>query len=1122
MEPGTIVLKENEHETTPPALQTTSLEVSPDGSIWFALADQYLARLYPEGETTPAYCKTFFRKDYPYVHRYRGYPRLKVLPNGDLWAIGEGASLRVVNGEFLKLEPDGHRGAYTPVPGQVWVDGNTEPALYSTNPHTQQALPPGAELMKGFLHETPGALWSLKNSVRRFDVSGRVRRFARDLRYCGTDRHQSEWYQTPDGRIVEMQDRGRTVVDHGHPVLGQTAGLVVLGNGVALTASYHDGVVVLAAYAKGQWLQESAPETFELIRPELMLTVHEKGNAVISVLNVFNNDIHPWRAAAVTFSAETGKFSWDKYVGDESFRGMIAGVHQRGDDLWFYGGYINERSQNRLVARQWRRDSVSLNARSMCEYRGETWIAANGRLGTYDENGLQNRSVGRFPQLKKTQHLFADGDFLFAVTPTMIYVFDGAGWTPLDLVKLDGKLAAARFEAIDITPSGEWRINTTQGCILIQPPVKTINVALTDPSTRFSDAVGVSFRWNAQQSTSLKDGTTLQYSWQIDDQPWTAYSGENNAWLPRLTAGKHTFRLRIRDSWFNLSPDLQHEFIVLPPVWQRPWFVVMTSGGTLLILLLSFRLGTERTKRLLVQERMEAEKQHALDQYKLKVFTNVSHEFRTPLTMILSPVEKLLAVAGKVKPDELVRDLNFVQRNGKRLMELVNQLMTFRKLDAQRLSLELTRADLIAFLRDLTSSFTPGAEDRNVKLEFSASVPVLQAWFDPDKLEKMLGNLIGNALKFTPEGGCIRVGMAVNENRLQLTVEDNGPGIPEADRERIFDRFFQCENQAPGGTGVGLALVKELSVLCGGDVHVENADPGCRFVIDIPLLEEAPDDAMPSVEPQIEPVSPDVSDDESEPLDIGEGALVLVAEDTEDIREFLAGELGGDYRVLSYADGVSALEAAQEFQPDLVLADVMMPKMDGVELCHTLKETPSTSHIPVILLTALGAEEHQIRGLAAGADDYVPKPFNLNVLKARICTQLANRRKLRAIFKNDVVVKPAAITTTSLDEQFMQQVIESVEMHIDEPDYNADVMAEELIISRSGLYGKIKAITGLSVNGFISSIRLKYASQLLLEGHLTPTMVSERVGFSGHSYFCKCFKKEFGMTPTQYVTEKSG
>ena len=476
-----------------------------------------------------------------------------------------------------------------------------------------------------------------------------------------------------------------------------------------------------------------------------------------------------------------------------------------------------------------------------------------------------------------------------------------------------------------------------------------------------------------------------------------------------------------------------------------------------------------------------------------------------------------------------------VLAQGQYLLRLVNQLLDLARIESGKMTLKARRQDLVTCLRDHVRSFAPMAERRQLTLQFHSEIPVYPLVFDRDKVEKVVGNLLSNALKFTPEGGKVRVTIERPSSEfIDVMVKDTGPGIPREALDRLFDRFERLDAPATRrqeGTGIGLALAQELVELHGGEIKVESEEGfGSTFIVRLPttlqenleggereveVLEEAGTVAIKPIE--LMPAGRDTgSAAEVAGADFHRGTILLV-EDNEEVRTFVRAQLESTFDIIEAADGEEALAQVQAHRPDLVLSDVMMPGMDGFELCRRLKSDEALHHIPVILLTARAGESDTVQGLEYGADDYVVKPFSTEELRARMDGLIRSRRELRRQFSREVVLQPSGVVVQPEDEAFLERVLEIVEVHMDDSTFGVDRLADELAISSRQLSRKLRSLTKKTPAALIWEIRLARAAQLL-EAHAgTVAEVAYSVGFKSASHFSTAFRKAYGVSPSAFA-----
>jgi signal transduction histidine kinase/ligand-binding sensor domain-containing protein/DNA-binding response OmpR family regulator len=600
-----------------------------------------------------------------------------------------------------------------------------------------------------------------------------------------------------------------------------------------------------------------------------------------------------------------------------------------------------------------------------------------------------------------------------------------------------------------------------------------------------------------------------------------------------LAPGQYVLKIRASNSdgsWSNVGVKLKIE--VLPPFWKSR-IAIVCYIALILVLLFFLRkiiISQERKtseKKLAMQE---AQRLHDMDMLKIKFFTNVSHEFRTPLTLIITPLEKILK---DLRYKELEAPLQTVYRNSRRLLNLVNQLLDFRKMEVSGLKLSPTTGDIVDFLKEMVISFTDIAEKKQISFKFRSNIKELIMQFDHDKMEKIIFNLLSNAFKYTIEKGEIVVeidyieqmkllsgdssGEKVHGNELQVKVKDSGIGIASDKLEHIFERFMQVDKTnkiVEHGTGIGLSLTREFVILHGGKIWAESEEgKGSTFTFTIPLdnvtVKSVQEDEPLAFENKIP------GDDE--PKRAQNLPVVLVVEDNEDLRFYLRDNLKQKYAILEAGDGKTGAEKAIAEIPDLIISDIMMPKMDGVELCKKLKSHTHTSHIPIILLTAKTSEDQKKTGFEVGADAYISKPFSFEILEMQVKNLIEQRKQLKSLFNKKIEVNPSDISVTSVDEKLIRKALEVVEKNISNADFSVEQLGRELGMSRVHLYKKLLSLTGKTPIEFIRVLRLKRAAQLLQKSQLRVSEIAYEVGFNNPKYFSKYFREEFNMLPSEYA-----
>ncbi|WP_308756234.1 ATP-binding protein [uncultured Bacteroides sp.] len=617
--------------------------------------------------------------------------------------------------------------------------------------------------------------------------------------------------------------------------------------------------------------------------------------------------------------------------------------------------------------------------------------------------------------------------------------------------------------------------------------------------------------------------TYFRYILEGLDKQWTetmSDNGSGSVTYNSIPPGKYVFRVQAAGNDYKWGPEAAFAITVRPPFWNTVWarlFYLLCFIGTLYgAVVYQKRRGN---RRLLQMKELEAVKQkEELNQMKFRFFTNVSHELRTPLTLIITPLEIL---RKKIADEKILHQLDIIYKNAQELYGLVNQLLDFRKVEMQMEKLHLTPSDMEEFVTSIHGLFMPFAVEKQLDFRLRVRNRHLFMYFDHDKLHKIINNLLSNAFKFTPENGTVTLDLSRIEeqgrNYVRIAVIDTGIGIPEEQRSHIFERFYQVQNWDENkiGTGIGLHLVKEYVQIHEGRIEVTgNTGEGTTFAVYLPMdlkpVEEETARVEMLAEQELEEVNGISADTDGK-------KKILIVEDNDDVRAFLKEQLEEWYSVLDAPDGEAGEQLAIEHNPNLIVSDIMMPKVDGIELCRRIKTNVQTSHIPVVLLTARTADDIKISSYEVGADSYIAKPFNFDVLLVRIRKLIEQQESRKQEFRKNIRVNPSVLTITSLDEQLIQKALEQIERNIDNPEYSVESLSRDLGMSRMNLYRKLQSVTGHTPTEFIKTIRLKRAAQLLQGSQLTMVEVADRVGFSSSSYFTKCFKEQFGVLPTQYA-----
>jgi len=610
----------------------------------------------------------------------------------------------------------------------------------------------------------------------------------------------------------------------------------------------------------------------------------------------------------------------------------------------------------------------------------------------------------------------------------------------------------------------------------------------------------------------------------FNEQWFEADNNTRKVTYTNLDPGHYIFKVKTIQG-DSVSKERILKIQIDPPFWKTPFayilYFLLIIGA--LAMARWILLERERLNFKLEQERREALQLHELDMMKIKFFTNVSHEFRTPLTLMLTPLEGLL---NNLQADLSVRNqLSMIHRNARRLLNLVTQLLDFKKLEVEETEYRPERGDIIQFIREIAHTFSDLSERKHIAFNFETGLESRYTLFDQEKLSRIMYNLLSNAFKFTPEHGRVSVKVRIisleGGEQLEVRVEDTGIGIPEEAQAKVFDRFFQHtlpNSMVNQGSGIGLSITREFVKLHDGNIAVESEEgKGSTFIMNLPMHEvPGSDNAVETIQKAYVTEEPVEAEEVKNVMNQKSKPVLLLVEDNDEFREYLREVLQKDYQIHEAHNGRIGLEITLDIIPDLIVSDVMMPEMDGMQLCSMVKTDSRISHIPLILLTARAEDEQQLQGYETGADAYVTKPFRLNILQAQIRNLIRLRERFQKQFQKHIRVEPSEIAVRSLDEQFINKAVKVVEQHIANPDFTVEELSSEMAMSRMYLYKKLLSLTGKTPVEFIRIIRMRRAASLLEKSQLTISEIAYQVGFNNPKYFAKLFKEEYKILPTEF------
>ncbi|MDA9251119.1 ATP-binding protein, partial [Flavobacteriaceae bacterium] len=796
-----------------------------------------------------------------------------------------------------------------------------------------------------------------------------------------------------------------------------------------------------------------------------------------------------------------------------------------------FGGGLNEITILKNNKYQFKRYTIKNGLPSDVVYHIEE--DSSGNLWLMHIRGMSklNLTTGKVSYFKNQSNLneyeFRDNSMLKTSSG---YIIGGTttGFSFFDPDKLTENKTKAELVITDFKISNE-SVNIFE---------KKQGKVILDKNINQTDKIELSYNMNSFEFTfsslHFSDPEKNKYKYILEgfDDKWYYSIGNQRrfAAYTNVPAGEYTFKVYGSNSAGMWTDEPKKISVSI----KNPWYLTTLSIFLFLILLVTVIYVFVKIR--LNQIRLE--KSEEMNQMKLQFFTNVSHELRTPLALIVSPLEQI--IRGNVNLKDQPKLNSIMYKNSNRLLKLINQLLDFRKAESGNLSLMVQNDDLVSFVRDVFTVFEEIALEKEIKFLFLSGEKEISAWFDNDKIEKILYNLLSNAFKFTPKGKSIKVSVEIkNKDYAIIKVIDYGIGIPEEELNSVFERFYQTRNKnisAQEGSGLGLAYIKHLVKIHNGEINIKSKlHEGTTCTVTIPISKTAYlKSSIIELQPQKYNFNYSTTGvnilKESQLLrgklveniteHSTETPLILIVEDNRELRDYMVDFLSNDFRVLTANNGKEGLDLAIKNIPNIIICDLMMPIMDGVEMCKTLKTDVNTSHIPVIILTAKSGIENEKEGLETGADEYLLKPFDVDLLKLRLNNILRTKQQWIQKFKTNSSSKPWKELSNKLDQKFIEKSIEIVKKNLDNANFSVEQFALEIGMSRSALFLKLKSVTGQSSSEFIRTIRINNAAKLIRSMKYSISEIIYMVGFSDPKYFRTCFKKQFGMRPSEYLKIK--
>lgn len=972
--------------------------------------------------------------------------------------------------------------------------------------------------------------------IHEIDLSSNRFESYQNLHFQCDNSNGSRWFISARGAIVENDPTTTSWIRHSKGVINSPLVIVSSKDDTIWAAGSHNGVAAVCYFDGKNWTRNSHPELGSLISHLSAIELSD-GRIVFGAGTVAPM---PDSGGAIVYQKNEKRYDFS-YHGPPVFTSRPVSFAEISPGTLLMAGRELHQTQT----------TFDTSTTFLDTFKNKPWIdhiIADGKgtawTGLWDEGLFKYNKNAGWERIaasdsiagNRVVYLLNDQvqeNGLWVATSNGISRFDGQHWHArtmpenIRLYRESGTLKQSKDGSIWVnSATRNWYFRTNNWSYLND--FKTIRFKLDHEAPKVSIVscdnklvapANVHVEWLGADKWSSTPTSQLRYSFRQDGGEWTTFQKRTDVILLDTKAGNHTLEVKAMDLDGNISEQttIAH-FSVLLPVWQRAWFISLIALGSVLIIVLIYLLVRQRIRHIV-----------RMDEFKLQFFTNISHELRTPLTVIAGPIESLLD-----KPTEqwTRRPLELAHKNVKKTLQLIDQLLDFRKAETGNVKLNLAHTDIVASVSEAIELIQPLATEQSQLLEFECNLDQCPAWFDSEKLERIVNNLISNAAKYTQQHGKIVVKMKLTEFaetiNVELIVEDNGSGIPKAKIDSIFEVFYRAGNVPTSkvrGSGLGLAYTKKLVEAFSGSITVESPitnvngkEQGTRFTLHLPLKKYLKSRELheQSAIDEIE----ETENSDSQPLPSENKPSLLIVEDDSDIREFLEIELKENYYITTATNGELGLKIAREELPDLILTDVMMPKLSGKQLCHELKSNPLTCHIPIIMLTALKSEEHELEGLDAGADDYLSKPVSIQILEKRIRNHLSTYQKLHEHFKNlglEDRTSPQLVATNPLDERFLTQAFEIVDLELESDQFDVDQLAHKMGMSRATLYRKLKAITGESPGNLIRSLRMQRAAKLLASGNCNVTEVTYSVGFSDPSAFGVSFKKHFNCSPSDYA-----
>ena len=1038
--------------------------------------------------------------------------------------------------------------------GKIWIGGLCRLFTYQNGQWTQytqhKTQIPAARIV--LLETRDGKLWlgGKHNEIYWIDYSHERWEIFNGLNFHCQSSDGKRWFISVDKRIVVFDPKDETWISYGveDDVIENPLVLFQGPNGLIWSAGSHQSIAASAYFDGSKWVRHLYPDLGQYIQCQNVFVATDStiwltafypftdGSSVGGVINVKRN--------------KSGKMTTTRFTFEELGSKTIRGITQDRDGaIWTAGLMISKYTNH-----HWQGVTEPIEFTTgwlddiKCDNQGGLWAAKEG-VGVfykpYHANDWKKYSMADGLANNTVLYILPLHDnTILAGTSNGISRFDGRSWIKytlppsiqmereggmmlqtddnsiwIDLSALSWNRNAYKFVSQQEKEYIENHFRTIRFIPENKPPKTEI---LLSPD-RVSDEGNIFIQWQGSDYLYSTPGNMLQYSYRLDNSEWSEFTNETQKLFLSLKHGAHVFEIRARDWDMNVEPTPQrHIFIVSSPMWMQPAFIWFISLISIVIVVLVLFLYNKQSHI----KKMKAARKHEMEIMRQRFYTNITHDLRTPLNLILEPLSDLL---DKTKNDDkrLLQQYELMQRNAQRLNKMVDEIIDFSKIDEGVLEYSPSSGDIVGFIQDISGSFKMLAVKRGIKFNFNSSCKSCYVLFDKQKLETIVYNLLSNALKYTPVDGKINLKLKFQPKEygelMELRIENSGQTIPDAKIETVFERFAQLDNTKYGtenSSGIGLAITKEMVEICKGTITLQNWNSdGVVFVIQLPL-ESFSENSKKNGQFTHEEIKAELHSFEKLPENDEEKPVVLVVEDYDDEREYLVSQLMDSFDVISASNGKQGMQKAFEVIPDLIVSDIKMPEMNGIEFCKTLHDNRVTSHIPFIFLTGNRSEEIELEGIRVGADDFITKPFKISVLLARIYNIFDSRRKLKEGFSDNFQFDLDEIT--SKDKEFFNKALEIVNKHMDDETFDIQQFCAEIGMSRSQLFRKFKSLTGESPNTYIRRVRLQKAAYLLKKTQMNVTEICFEVGYKYLGHFSTDFKKQYGMSPKEFQKDTVG